>query len=674
MADIEVNQAGAEMIGEGALSLTTLQDEAARLKQSLLDLRLSEATGLSLVHCPSAGRQETLVRDLASVATDAKFVVCHLSLEQYPLDALSAVVAAVLDGLKAPQDKRPVGLLGLLGRYDEKHGRKAFQNLSEAFEEQGLSSDLSAFCLAYLNAAGSAEMEVKAFSEWAEGLLSASATQWGVRGVLNDKTAQRVLADLTRIILALGHSGTMILLSRGEIIARRTERQRERAYTVLREFVDNFDVGHGCLSTKLFVTGGDELFVGEKSLQSLGALMTRLGVPSAAEPPPPHRTWTSLIKEPYEYVHRAVRSPEKLRPAHLRSLIRVSQGLPPTEAVTSMSVGHEKIDRTIDQLFAHAEMAGSVFQVLSGEYGSGKTHIMLHLAERALSQGHPVFWLNLERMNLDLGNPQRHLHRVLSQSVLPKKGRPSALTRARAWTRSAIKLKRLASALEEVSRMEGTEALAARRALQLFDGADDVGQRVEDYLVAEDLKERGSSAGYRADAYRRLLLWCELLKILDGAAGPVILIDEAENLYTSGLARNVRRSALRTLSFYCGGSVPGACVLLAMTPNTFVEMRKECKTLLSELNQVGSTLDIEDVDLFRRRLGKLEPNVVPEFSRKMRKELAEKVRRTHRSVRGAVEMDDWEDVVSHVARSASSPRQVVRELIDRLEASWWAGS
>ena len=58
----------------------------------------------------------------------------------------------------------------------------------------------------------------------------------------------------------------------------------------------------------------------------------------------------------------------------------------------------------------------------------------------------------------------------------------------------------------------------------------------------------------------------------------------------------------------------------------------------------------------------------------MRKELAEKVRRTHRSVRGPVELDDWDETIRMIARADSTPRQVVRELMDRLEAAWWAGN
>src|SRR5690606_1592270 len=120
-------------------------------------------------------------------------------------------------------------------------------------------------------------------------------------------------------------------------------------------------------------------------------------------------------------------------------------------------------------------------------------------------------------------------------------------------------------------------------------------------------------------------------------------IDEAENLYTTGAPWSARRTALRTLSFYCGGALPGSCVVMAMTPPAFDELRKEARALLLEADEMTSTLDLEDVALFRRRVRKLEPQLVPALSRRQRLELAERVRRTHRLVRGHVDVPDWHD-------------------------------
>ncbi len=662
-------------IGSSAASVTTIEDEVHRLEQALLDLDYCRTTSVALTHCPSARREKDLARQLAQAARGRGFVTAHLSMAETPLDTLQELVSLLIDALVPPGDSKARGLLYLLDVYFERYGNRSHDRWVEAVEEEGAWGDLAAFCAAYVSATDDARREVQALTLWAAGQeLRRQQLIPGVRSTLNAHTAQRVFGDLTRILRALGYRGLFVLLSEGHEMARRTDRQREKGYTVLRELVDNFDSCRGAVSARIHLTGGDALFVGPRSLRTLSPLLMRLELPSEAEPPPPHRTWTSLIREPYEYVHRRVRSPEGVKPAALRSFIRVAQGLPPTEGLASMSVGHERIDRQISQLFHHAENAGSVFQVLSGEYGSGKTHLLLHLADRALHQGHPVFWLNLERMNLDLGNPARHLARVLQQSVMPRRGRPSAQDRAVAWTRSRARLGALRRALEDIAEAGAEEAGAAKKALSAMAQAEEgAGQALEAFLAARDLTRKSSGANYRQDAYRRFLLWAELLRRMDGAKGPVLLIDEAENLYTSGVPRPGRRSALRTLAFYCGGTVPEACVVLAMTPVAFKEMRKESGGLLREQSEVESTLPLEDVLLFRRRLAKLVPAQVPAFSRPMRNLLADRVRATHQAVRGPVEIEDWEEIVRSAVAEGGPPRTLVRNLSDQLEAAWWAG-
>jgi hypothetical protein len=660
-------------VPSGARSVTTVEDEVARLDQALLDLSHSGGAAVSLVHCPAASRAPGLARELGRAGRARGFVTAQLSLAETPVDAFEQLVAGLLESLVPADGARPVGLLRLLDAFAVRHGKRALDLLDAGVEEHTAEGDLAALCRAYLAAEDQARVE-RALAIWMSGTRPErrNAVE-GVRGCLDAHTAQRVLRDLTRVVRALGYRGTLALLTDAEALAERTERQRERGYTVVRELVDNFDSGRGAVATKFFLLGGDALFFGTHALGTLRPLAMRLELPSGAEPPPPHRTFTSLVREPFEYVHRRVRAPEDARPAALRSLIRVAQGLPPTEAVTSMSVGHERIDRTVDKLLHHAENAGSVFQVLSGEYGSGKTHLLLHLAERALAQGHPVFWLNLERMNLDLGNPARHLARVLDSSVMPRRGRPSALDRAAAWTRSRPRLRALLEALGAIAATEAEEAVAARKALAAAEGAEEPGAALEDFLSARDLVHKPSGPSYRHDAYRRLLLWAELLRRLDECQGPVVLVDEAENLYSSGLSRVARRAALRSLSFYCGGALPNACVIVAMTPEALGELRQESGSLLSEQAELESTLDLEDVEVFRRRLARLVPDEVPEFTRPMRLALAERVRHTHQSVRGATSFEDWESIVRSAVSAGGPPRVLVRHLVDELESAWWAG-
>jgi len=655
--------------------VTTIEDELARLDQTLSDLQICGAASVSLVHCPSPGRERSLIRQLAERARKRRFVTAEVSLDEHSPDSPEDLVREILDRLVPPKDRRPRGLLWMLDTYAERHGRRTGERFTEAIAEEGAEGDLTALSQAYLGAEDpGATREYRAFEAWIDGVEPAKRNRNpDVRRPLSDRSAQRTLGEISRIVRALGYRGLVILLSRGDAIAHRTDRQREKAYTVLRELVDNFDGANGAVATRVIITGTDDFFEGEKSIRSLAPLLMRLAVPSGAEPPPPHRSWTSLIREPYEYRHRRIAPPPENRGAAMRSIIRTAQGLPPMEAVAAMSVGHDKIERTIDRLFRHSDNAGSVFTALVGEYGSGKTHLLMHLAERALADDRPVFWLNLERMNLDLGNPARHLHRLLEHSVLPVRRRPSALERASVWTRSKGKLRALLNALEEIAEGDTEEAAGAKKALRIAGESDDPGHALEVFLAGLDIEDK-SGGSYRRDAYRRILLWVDLLERLEGTRGAVVLIDEAENLYTSGVPWSARRTALRSLAFYCGGAIPGAAVVMAMTPPAFASLRKEASRLLGEADHMASTLDLEDVAQFRRRLKQLDPEDVPVLTRAQREELADKVRRTHRSVRGPIDVPDWPDHRARLSREHRSPRTLIRTLVDELESIWWSGA
>jgi hypothetical protein len=113
---------------------------------------------------------------------------------------------------------------------------------------------------------------------------------------------------------------------------------------------------------------------------------------------------------------------------------------------------------------------------------------------------------------------------------------------------------------------------------------------------------------------------------------------------------------------------------MAMTPPALSAMRRESNSLLKVAAEVDSTLEVEDVDLFRRRLHLLKPDEVPVFSQPMRRELARKIRALHRNVRGAVELEDWDQIVKEQVRQAGPPRLLMRCLVDELESAWWAGA
>jgi hypothetical protein len=229
--------------------------------------------------------------------------------------------------------------------------------------------------------------------------------------------------------------------------------------------------------------------------------------------------------------------------------------------------------------------------------------------------------------------------------------------------------------LEEVAaRGDGGDACrAAERALRRAHNPKTRASALDAFLGAADLVEKSSAPNYRLDAYGRLLLWLELLRRLERCAGPVLVIDEAENLYKIGISRAERRTALRTLSFYCGGALPGACVVMAITPDVLDMLRTESEDLLEELAGHSTLLSAEDAMMLRRRLVKLKPIAVPALEREHRATLLARVRATHARARGRRAEPGWAHFAEGLLPEVDlTPRELVRRAADWLEARWWS--
>ena len=646
------------------VGLSSFGNEAARLEQSLTDLHTCDAAEVSLVRCDLPDQERYLVERLAQRARRMGFVTAILSLGENSLDAFDAVVRELLEQLTSPVARaEPLGLMGLLAAHRARNGAAALSRFASAAARWGACDDLTAFCSSVLREHPCAPA---AYQSWLEG-VRAQHEGLSLRDALNERSARRALAELTRIVRALGHAGCLLCLTNGDSLTRLTQRQSERAYTVLRELIDNFDRGRGMVATRLMITGGPRLFDGPRSLHSLGPLASRLAAPSTAHPTPPHRSWTALHAGQRDRIDvRPTRLASPQRTA-LRTLIRIAQGLPPTDALTAISVGHEAIDQVITQLLEHARLEGSVFAVIQGEYGTGKTHLLLHLADRAVVRSHPVFRLNLERLNLDLGNPARHLYRLLDDSELPLPRRPSALEWLSASTRHAKRCAQLFAELGRIAEEASHAAEVARRALDVARAAPDPARTLEWFLSGLDLVHKLGRRENRREAYGRLLLWIELMQRLERWRGPVLLIDEAENLYAAGVSSSVRRTALRSLSFYCGGALPATCVVLSTTPRALGKLKYEAGELLADLATQSSVLEWEDAGMLRHRLVHLKPHRVPPLTHEARTLLAERVTATHQRVRGPAARVDLTSILSR----DEPPRQMLRRLVDELESAWW---
>ncbi len=644
------------------------------------DIALTGAAEVLFLRAKRASGASAWFDALAAAAWTRGFCVARVSvLAERCFDTLDGLVRNLVLSLRVPgAAARDRGWTSVLDAFLATHGSPSAA--LTAFDRDsallGTHGDLAVLTREYLDAARRPARPASRIDAWLAGTdLSRVESRGTALSALTAPTALRVLGECSRLVRALGHRGIVMIFEGAEVLTRLSASRRDGGFTVLRELIDNADGARGLFSAQLWIGATALLFDGARGIALSGPLASRVLAPNPTpdDLPPPHRPlvdlsapvgWCAPTMLPIPLP--AVRS----EAPGLRAILRAAHGLPPVDPDVGLSVGHEHIDATIDELFLHASLESSVFALVAGAYGSGKSHLLMHLTARSLAERRPVFRLSLEYLDADLGHPQRHLHRMLDQAVLPLPGGPSVLDRLTAWTRTPAALEDLRAMLEAIASGTGDAATSASKALGRMRRSKRPGAAVEGFLSGSDLRDRPASPAYRRDAYQRMLLWLELLERADGCRGPMILIDEAENLFRAFTAPQ-RRAALRSLSYYCGGTLPGSCVVLAITPDALERLRGEADSLLADVAEQRTVLPSEDAAMLRRRLHQARPMEVPTLDAAQRVVLAFKVQAAHRRVRAPTSDPRWASWVSETIASAATPRELVRRAVDRLEGLWW---
>jgi hypothetical protein len=639
-------------------------------EQALEDLAVSSASEVAFIRSEELAASAAFAAAVLDRAAKRRFAVAEVSLlGDRGFDALDSLVRTLIRTMGAP-DLPPEerGFLAHLDAFVDKHRQRSREWFESGAHREAAYGDLTEIAREYMEARLEERHAAGKLEHWLAGTTVDRAED---APALTRKTAKRALSELTRVVRVLGYRGLLLVITRGETLARLPQARRRDAYTVLRELVDNVDGGRGLVATQVLVFGRSELLSGPRSVETLTPLAMRIGSGAGAAGAAPHRVLVDLAREESDRELPEVRPPNKAAGKELRAIIRAASGLPPTEGVPSLSVGYEKIDQIIEELLSVSALKGSVFAELTGAYGSGKTHLLLHLADRALDDHRPVLRLAVEAAQSDLGQPQRHLRRLLEDSTLPLAGRPSITDLLYGWTSREDSTTRLVEALDGLAAREdevGQNALTIVRAARRRKNPR---RALESLLSGRDLSEKAATKNYRAAAYGRLLLWLTLLEELEGLKGPVLFIDEAENLYRGGVARAERRTALRSLAFYCGGVIASGCVVLALTKDAGEKLAEECEELLAEIDEQASTLAWEDAAMFLRRLRRPKLIAVPALKADAAHELSRAVRKAHRAVRGTVRAPGLDDLVERHLAARATPRAIVKSVVDALERAWW---
>jgi hypothetical protein len=641
-------------------------------EQELADVATAESAEVFIVESPDPEARKEYVREVEERAVARGWVTARISLRDQSLTELDALVREIAERISPRIDAKEKGLPVLLEAFAKKHGDDAQKHFDRRMDRFSLYGDLALLCRRFFESLEHPKNEMGQILAWLRGVELVRRVRSALPvASLSPRTARRALAELTHVVRALGHEGTLVTFTEADSLTKLPPVRRELTYTVLRELIDNADSSRGMIATRLCFVGAP-FAEGARSLAEVPPLAARLGLGAPTQGvPTPHRPLVRLEPVSNEGAKPKVRRVVRAHRDELRALIRGAQGLPPIESVQSMTVGHERIDKTIDTLFEHAELEGSVFTLLVGDYGTGKTHLLLHLTERALATKRPVLRLSVEALGTDLGHPERHLRRLLEDAVLPLEGRPSPMQLLLEWTRSPAKAEQLEQTIVSIAARGIDASPAAAKGLRYVEHAKDRAGALYAYLGASDLTTKTAGSNYRNDAYRRLLLWLVLLQELEQLAGPVLTIDESENLYRGGTTQAERRTALRSLSFYCGGTLPSACVILAITPAVLKDLRRDARELLEEVSEQETVLAWEDALMLRRRLAQVRPVEVPALTSSQTDELIERVKKTHRTVRGSVRDPAFAKFARELAVEAPAPRATVRAAVERLESNWW---
>jgi len=263
-------------------------------------------------------------------------------------------------------------------------------------------------------------------------------------------------------------------------------------------------------------------------------------------------------------------------PVRLRTLMRLRAGLPPVEGLDQLSVGYDAAMRTIRTLLAQESWILAL-----GDYGSGKTHFLQVLRQAAHEAGFATcFFCSDSQMNA-LNHPQRFMTSLLHTLEIP--GMPvqgyehflSLLVTTDDGCdqlAAAVETHAIGSRMPFGDARWHLEALREGRRQEAPPARQSFDHRVRklvDDLSGRTIAARSAVPINREIAYRLLLIARDIV-MSRGCSGIVLLIDEAESIFTKLPTIRSRIGAARVLSALClSSTLEHFKTAIAMTPDGY---------------------------------------------------------------------------------------------------------
>jgi hypothetical protein len=226
--------------------------------QALTDLHACDGAEVVFVKSPRAADGALYLDALEADARAQGWVTARVRvLEDRAFDSLDALLRSVVKSLRCNEiDDDARGVVALLEAFHRRDPRHALARFDEAGAKLHATGDLLALARAYLDAHRHPAREAARIEAWLAGTeLARAEANSAALSALSARTARRSFGELTRLLRALGHRGTLVTFHGADVIPKLPPGRREDAYTVLRELLDNADGGRG-LSAQLVVEGG----------------------------------------------------------------------------------------------------------------------------------------------------------------------------------------------------------------------------------------------------------------------------------------------------------------------------------------------------------------------------------------------------------------------------------
>ena len=351
----------------------------------------------------------------------------------------------------------------------------------------------------------------------------------------------------------------------------------------------------------------------------------------------------------------------------LKAILRLKAGLSPLNRLREITVDFDKHICYLERLNRSCAAFGNALGVVTGRYGTGKTHFLLVSKRYAIEEGYSTAHLSQDTGLCSLGHPQRHAMPLLSSLRVPPRNE-LLLEHLRYCIDDAPSFRVFCDQLHEIDKENSSVSEIARKALEYSRLHPSMRQSsLYWYLSGARLVSMTATPNARLQAYNLLQFWVTYCTRFLNCRGLMILVDEVEKLFD--LSPISRRAAYRTLAYYAGSVQP--CVLVcALTPHAWELLISEIKEESEIVLGYATLLGKENIRHFCSAIQTTNPHEVSRLNRNDYLGLMERLKRLHSQARGYSEDRNGAQLECPPISPEMTPRIFARSIISSLEASW----